>query len=111
MVRNAIHQQTSISGMATRRPARSQSRKTRTSRSVAARKSAMILNRVNYVILSASVIAIAVGYAIMRIDNQVDGFVSLYVSPLILIAGYIGVIVAILWRSSPATTEPTPVAQ
>lgn len=89
--------------MATPRRTRS-NRKTRQTRS-AARKSAMILGKTNYIILGASVAAILLGYTIMRVENEVDGFISLYVSPLILIAGYIGVIVAILWRSS--STEPT----
>jgi hypothetical protein len=64
----------------------------------------MILRRTNYVILASSVAAIALGYAIMRIENEVDGFLSLYVSPLILIAGYVGVLAAILWR--PAVRLP-----
>ena len=34
----------------------------------------------------------------MRIDNQVDGFISLYVAPLIILGGYLEVIYAILWR-------------
>jgi hypothetical protein len=71
----------------------------------------MILAPVNYVILAASVGAIVIGYTIMRMENEVDGFISLYVSPLILIAGYIGVVVAILWKSKTAPTEPTQVPQ
>ncbi len=40
---------------------------------------------------------IVVGYIIMRVDNQVDGFVSLYLAPLIILGGYLEVIYAILW--------------
>lgn len=77
----------------------------------AARKSAMIFAPANYLILGLSVVAIVLGFGIMRLENEVDGFISLYVSPLILISGYIGVIVAILWRSNVTTTETsTPVA-
>ena len=51
-------------------------------------------------LLIAGVLAVVVGYAIMRIENQLDGFISLYVAPLIILGGYIEVIYAILWRPS-----------
>lgn len=75
--------------------------RTRRASRTASRRSAMVLSRTNYVILGACVAAIILGYALMRIENEVDGFISLYVSPIILMAGYIGVIVAILYRSRP----------
>jgi hypothetical protein len=34
----------------------------------------------------------------MRLENEVDGFVSLYVAPILILGGYLGVIAAILWR-------------
>jgi hypothetical protein len=34
----------------------------------------------------------------MRVENAVDGFLSLYVAPLMILGGYLGVIAAILWR-------------
>lgn len=58
----------------------------------------MVFSKTNYVLLGACVAAIIVGYALMRMENEVDGFISLYVSPIILMAGYLGVIVAILYR-------------
>lgn len=51
------------------------------------------------------VILIIIGYAIMRIENEVDGFVSLYVAPLIILGGYLEIIYAILWRPG-QKTEP-----
>jgi NADH:ubiquinone oxidoreductase subunit 4 (subunit M) len=62
-----------------------------------------LFTRRNYVLLIAGVLAVVVGYAIMRIDNQLDGFTSLYVAPLIILGGYLEVIYAILWR--PADDE------
>lgn len=58
----------------------------------------MPFDRLNYLLLAGCVGLIAIGYIIMRMDNQVDGFVSLYVSPIILLAGYLGVIYAIMKR-------------
>ena len=46
------------------------------------------------------------GYVIMRMENEMDGFISLYVAPLILLAGYLEVIYAILWRPA-KESEPT----
>lgn len=58
----------------------------------------MVFGRRNYTILLASIAAVILGFAIMRIENEVDGFVSLYVSPLVILAGYAGVAYAILWQ-------------
>lgn len=58
----------------------------------------MVLAPINYYLLAACVTLIIIGFTLMRIDNQVDGFVSLYVSPIILLIGYIGVIPAVLFR-------------
>ena len=46
---------------------------------------------------------IVVGYTLMRVENEVDGFLSLVVAPLLILGGYIEVIFAILWR--PKETE------
>lgn len=56
----------------------------------------MVFGRRNYVLLLAGVAAVVIGYVMMRLDNQVDGFISLYVAPLIILGGYLEVIWAIL---------------
>jgi uncharacterized membrane protein HdeD (DUF308 family) len=58
----------------------------------------MVFDRRNYMLVSLGVAAIVVGFAIMRIENAVDGFLSLYVAPLLLLGGYLEIIYAILWR-------------
>ncbi len=45
---------------------------------------------------------IVVGYIIMRMENDVDGFISLYIAPIILLAGYLEVIYAVMWRPAEA---------
>ncbi len=58
----------------------------------------MILTSHNYALMVVGVLAIVVGYAIMRLENRVDGFISLYVAPLLILGGYLEVIYAILWQ-------------
>ena len=64
----------------------------------------MIFSQHNYVLLLVGVLAIVIGFASMRIENQVDGFVSLYVAPLLILGGYLEIIYAILWQ--PGTKKP-----
>ena len=58
----------------------------------------MVFRRRNYLLLLIGVAAVVLGYAMMRIDNQVEGFVSLYIAPLIILGGYLEIIWAILVR-------------
>lgn len=51
--------------------------------------------------------AIVVGYALMRIENEVDGIISLYLAPLLILAGYLEVIFAILWREKTPESAST----
>ena len=63
----------------------------------------MILSTHNYALVALGVLAIVLGYAIMRLENEVDGFLSLYVAPLLILGGYLEIIYAILWRKSTHT--------
>lgn len=58
----------------------------------------MVFSRRNYQLLLLGVAAVVVGYVIMRIDNQVEGFISLYLAPLLILGGYLEIVYAILWR-------------
>lgn len=62
----------------------------------------MPFDRLNYVLLLGAVGLIVLGYALMLIDNAtndnpVDSTMSLVISPLLLLAGYVGVAGAVLW--------------
>ena len=62
----------------------------------------MPFDRINYVLLLGAVGLIVLGYALMLIDNAtndnpVDSTMSLVISPLLLLAGYLGVAGAVLW--------------
>jgi uncharacterized membrane protein HdeD (DUF308 family) len=69
----------------------------------ARKRGAMVFTRRNYLLLTLGLVMIVVGYVIMRMENEMDGFISLYVAPLILLAGYLEIIYAILWRPSKET--------
>lgn len=58
----------------------------------------MIFSVHNYVLIALGVLAIVIGYAVMRLENEVDGILSLYVAPLLILGGYLEIIYAILWR-------------
>lgn len=60
-------------------------------------RSLLVFTRRNYVLLIAGILAVVVGFAMMRIENELHGFISLYVSPLLILGGYLEIIYAILW--------------
>ena len=75
------------------------SRRNRGSRSRQVRKrGVMVFTRKNYILLLSGLAMIVVGYVIMRMENEVDGFISLYIAPIILLAGYLEIIYAVMWR-------------
>lgn len=58
----------------------------------------MVFTRTNYLLLLLGLALVVVGYVIMRWENEVDGFISLYVAPLMILGGYLEIIWAIMWR-------------
>ncbi|MFK7848171.1 MAG: DUF3098 domain-containing protein [Rhodothermales bacterium] len=70
-------------------------------------KPVMVFAKRNYLLMILGVVLVIFGYSIMRMENEVDGIISLYVAPLILLGGYLEIIYAILWRpkSSPETEK------
>ena len=65
----------------------------------------MILSPHNYMLIALGVLAIVIGYAVMRLENQVDGVLSLYIAPILILGGYLEIIYAILWRGSSHTSN------
>lgn len=61
----------------------------------------MVFTRENYILLLFGLLLIVVGYVIMRMENEVDGVLSLYVAPLMILGGYLEIIYAILKRPKP----------
>ena len=69
-----------------------------TARSRGARKVSMPFTRGNYLLMVAGLVSVLIGFVIMRLENEVDGFISLYVAPVFLLFGYLEILYAIWWR-------------
>lgn len=63
----------------------------------------MVFTGRNYTLLLIGLALVVVGYVAMRLENAVDGVVSLYVAPLLILGGYLEIMYAIMWR--PDRTE------
>lgn len=61
-------------------------------------KKPMLFSPLNYKIMGLGALLIFIGFFAMRLENEVDGVISLYLSPIVIMAGYITVIYAILKR-------------
>lgn len=75
----------------------------RTGRESGSSSKPMLFDRSNYLILILGIFLILVGFSIMRLENEVYGFISLYVAPIVIVSGYGTVIAAILTRRKKVT--------
>jgi NADH:ubiquinone oxidoreductase subunit K len=69
-----------------------------------ANRSALVFSSKNYLFMAVSVALIVIGFVAMYLDGQFLGFVSLTVSPILIVAGYALLIYAILRRSDDEET-------
>jgi uncharacterized membrane protein HdeD (DUF308 family) len=51
-------------------------------------------------LLLLGAVLIVIGFTAMYLENQYQGFISLYVSPVLIIGGYAEIIYALLWSPS-----------
>jgi len=58
----------------------------------------------NYTLLLIGVALILVGFTAMYLESEYKGFVSLYVSPILIVGGYAEIIYALLWSPSDEAT-------
>jgi len=73
------------------------------------RSGLLVFEKRNYLLLLVGVALIVVGFTAMYLENQYQGFVSLYVSPILIVGGYAEIIYALLWspnKEKPAEEEP-----
>ena len=56
----------------------------------------MVFSRRNYILMLIGVAAVVLGYVMMRLENEVEGVISLYIAPVIILGGYMEIIYAIL---------------
>ena len=66
----------------------------------------MLFTPLNYKLIGLGVLLIVVGFTAMRLENEVYGIISLYFSPVVILAGYIVIVYAILKRDH-KLEEPT----
>lgn len=71
----------------------------------------MVFSGRNYQLMILGVALVVIGYAMMRIENEVDGIISLYIAPLIILGGYLEIIYAILWRPKPKSESSDPAVE
>jgi len=65
----------------------------------------MIFSAWNYKILALGMILVLGGFLAMYMENEVSGVISLYISPIVIMAGYISVIFAILKHDDSSSTQ------
>lgn len=65
-------------------------------RSSRGNKKPMIFSSWNYKVLALGLLLVIVGFSAMYMENEVEGIISLYLSPVVIMVGYLTVIVAIL---------------
>lgn len=68
------------------------------------RSGLLVFEQRNYLLLLIGVGLIVVGFTAMYLENQYQGFISLYISPILIVGGYAEIIYALLW--SPSDEEP-----
>lgn len=56
----------------------------------------MFFSSFNYKLIGIAIFLIIVGFFSMYMENEIDGFISLFISPILIMAGYVIVIFAIL---------------
>lgn len=67
--------------------------------------SPLVFEKRNYLMLLVSVLLIVVGFLAMWMEGEFLGFISLNVSPVVIMVGYAGVLYAILWQPNDEEAE------
>lgn len=65
----------------------------------------MLLTPLNYKLMGLGVLLVIIGFTAMRIENEVYGIISLYISPIVILTGYIVVIYSILKKDHKIDSE------
>ncbi len=56
----------------------------------------MFFSAYNYKMIGIAILLIVAGFTAMYLENEVKGFISLFISPIVIMAGYILVVFAIM---------------
>lgn len=58
----------------------------------------MPLQKENYLFIGVGFAVILLGYLLIGVEHEVNGFLSLNLSPILIIAGFIWIIYAVLYK-------------
>lgn len=67
----------------------------------------MFFSAYNYKMIGIAIFLIFAGFTAMYLENEVSGFISLFISPIVIMAGYILVVFAIMKHDRDEPTEAT----
>lgn len=67
-------------------------------------KKPMIFDAWNYKVMILGLFLVVIGFTAMYLENEVEGFISLYVSPIVIMGGYLTVVLAILRHDRGSST-------
>jgi hypothetical protein len=56
----------------------------------------MLFGEDNYKLIALGLILVVAGFLAMYLEDNVNGFISLYISPVVIVAGYAEIIYAIM---------------
>lgn len=59
----------------------------------------MVFEALNYKLLALGLFLVIAGFTAMYLENEVSGIISLFISPIVIVGGYITVIFAIMKRT------------
>lgn len=61
---------------------------------------ALVFEQRNYLLLAMGAALIVIGFTAMYLENAYKGFISLNVSPILIVGGYAEILYALLWSPS-----------
>ena len=64
----------------------------------------MVFTKENYILLIIGVALIFIGFLMMYLENEIDGFISLYLSPILIVGGFSEIVYAIMKRPAPSNS-------
>lgn len=59
----------------------------------------MVFGKENYLLVAFGVVLIFVGFLLMYFENEIDGFISLFISPVLIVGGFAEIVYAIMKKS------------
>jgi hypothetical protein len=83
------------------------SKSRRASREATKSNNEMIFGPKNYTWLTIGVLCIVFGFTAMRIENEIRGIISLYISPVVIVAGFAIIAWSIVLKQDSAVESKT----